>query len=362
MAKKAWKGETSGASPVPPCRALCQVPLHHVPAGTRPFMAVTWDGRGAARSFSLSGRVRRRRAEAEGQHGCRHTRLPAHQQISLWCLYYFLCLIFEKKKILIQRSSGPPAVSTMLPGKAEKRMASSVFITLVPPRREAATKDRPQTGLSPPVPEGTHRPRASPPQPPALPNGGEGRPWGPAREDDAGDEDPAATLCKRMRVQAEGEDGTCFWGGVFVGVVPQTPKPALDWIRLLGKGCVCSPSPGPYQLCLSPPAQPAFAFGAGRRALRQSIGVLLQGEKGGMGAGIALPTRRARLFLQKAALGPRQRPCLRPHQSSSSPKCPSPCPRRRWLRRCSSWTSQRLPPCRSAPRGAVTPTPQFPHP
>uniref|UniRef100_A0A8C3C9C8 Filamin binding LIM protein 1 n=1 Tax=Cairina moschata TaxID=8855 RepID=A0A8C3C9C8_CAIMO len=96
----------------------------------------------------------------------------------------------------------------MLPGKAEKRMASSVFITLVPPRREAATKDRPQTGLSPPVPEGTHRPRASPPQPPALPNGGEGRPWGPAREDDAAAEDPAATLCKRMRVQAEGEDGT----------------------------------------------------------------------------------------------------------------------------------------------------------
>ncbi|NWZ22944.1 FBLI1 protein, partial [Asarcornis scutulata] len=70
----------------------------------------------------------------------------------------------------------------MLPGKAEKRMASSVFITLVPPRREAATKDRPQTGLSPPVPEGTHRPRASPPQPPALPNGGEGRPAAAERQ------------------------------------------------------------------------------------------------------------------------------------------------------------------------------------
>eukprot|EP00075_Anas_platyrhynchos_P009980 XP_027299233.1 filamin-binding LIM protein 1 [Anas platyrhynchos] len=39
------------------------------------------------------------------------------------------------------------------------------------PRREAATKDRPQTGLSPPVPEGTHRPQASPLQPRALPNG-----------------------------------------------------------------------------------------------------------------------------------------------------------------------------------------------
>lgn len=61
-------------------------------------MAVTWDGCGAAHSFSLSGRVRRKRAEAEGQRGCRHTRQPAHRQISLWCLYYFLYLIFEKKK------------------------------------------------------------------------------------------------------------------------------------------------------------------------------------------------------------------------------------------------------------------------
>ncbi|KAI6073831.1 Filamin-binding LIM protein 1 [Aix galericulata] len=166
----------------------------------------------------------------------------------------------------------------MLPGKAEKRMASSVFITLVPPRREAATKDRPQTGLSPPVPEGTHRPRASPPQPPALPNGGEGRPWGPAREDDAGAEDPAATLCKRMRVQAEGEDGTCFWGGVFVGVVPQTPKPALDWIRLLGKGCVCSPSPGPYQLFVSScPAGVCF-WGWSASAAAERRGVIAGGE------------------------------------------------------------------------------------
>uniref|UniRef100_A0A8B9VSW2 Filamin binding LIM protein 1 n=1 Tax=Anas zonorhyncha TaxID=75864 RepID=A0A8B9VSW2_9AVES len=118
----------------------------------------------------------------------------------------------------------------MLPGKAEKRMASSVFITLVPPRREAATKDRPQTGLSPPVPEGTHRPQASPLQPRALPNGGEGRPWGPACEDDAGAEDPAATLCKRMRVQAEGGDGMCFWGGVFLGGRSSNPQssPGLD--------------------------------------------------------------------------------------------------------------------------------------
>uniref|UniRef100_A0A8B9C0J6 Filamin binding LIM protein 1 n=1 Tax=Anser brachyrhynchus TaxID=132585 RepID=A0A8B9C0J6_9AVES len=98
----------------------------------------------------------------------------------------------------------------MLPGKAEKRMASSVFITLVPPRREAATKERPQPGVSPPVPEGTHRPRASPPQPLALPNGGEGRPRGPAREDDAGAEDPAATLCKRMRVWRRPPSAPCL--------------------------------------------------------------------------------------------------------------------------------------------------------
>ncbi|XP_035423836.1 filamin-binding LIM protein 1 isoform X1 [Cygnus atratus] len=66
--------------------------------GTRPFIAVTWDGHGAARSFSLSGKARRRRVEAEGQRGCRHTKLQAHRQISLCCLYYFLCLVFEKKK------------------------------------------------------------------------------------------------------------------------------------------------------------------------------------------------------------------------------------------------------------------------
>ncbi|NXK50504.1 FBLI1 protein, partial [Chauna torquata] len=67
----------------------------------------------------------------------------------------------------------------MLPGKAEKRMASSVFITLVPPRRGAAAKERPQMGVSTAGPEGTHCPRASPPQPPVLPNGGEERPRAP---------------------------------------------------------------------------------------------------------------------------------------------------------------------------------------
>ncbi|NXD86526.1 FBLI1 protein, partial [Halcyon senegalensis] len=61
----------------------------------------------------------------------------------------------------------------MLPGKAEKRMASSVFITLVPPRREAAAKEstqkEPRSGGAE-VP-GTHHPWT-----PLLrvPNGGEG--------------------------------------------------------------------------------------------------------------------------------------------------------------------------------------------
>ncbi|NXL25143.1 FBLI1 protein, partial [Setophaga kirtlandii] len=67
----------------------------------------------------------------------------------------------------------------MLPGKAEKRIASSIFITLVPPRRDVATKEKTQRELQPGgagVP-GTHQPQIllSPPQ---LPNGGEGCPWG----------------------------------------------------------------------------------------------------------------------------------------------------------------------------------------
>ncbi|XP_053942094.1 filamin-binding LIM protein 1 [Cuculus canorus] len=69
--------------------------------------------------------------------------------------------------------SGPSAASAMLPGKAEKRIASSIFITLVPPRREAATKDE---ALREPQPDGAevlgaHRPRAPRSQHPVLPNG-----------------------------------------------------------------------------------------------------------------------------------------------------------------------------------------------
>ncbi|XP_042669096.1 filamin-binding LIM protein 1 isoform X2 [Centrocercus urophasianus] len=55
----------------------------------------------------------------------------------------------------------------MLPRKAEKRMTSSVFITLASPRREAAPREQPHAGLSPAVPEGSPHP----PTTPALPNG-----------------------------------------------------------------------------------------------------------------------------------------------------------------------------------------------
>ncbi|NXP55748.1 FBLI1 protein, partial [Heliornis fulica] len=62
----------------------------------------------------------------------------------------------------------------MLPGKAEKRIASSVFITLVPPRREAADKERSQreTWSGGDKVLGTHRPSIPALQHPVLPNGG----------------------------------------------------------------------------------------------------------------------------------------------------------------------------------------------
>ncbi|XP_010022008.1 PREDICTED: filamin-binding LIM protein 1, partial [Nestor notabilis] len=63
--------------------------------------------------------------------------------------------------------SGPSVVSAMLPGKAEKRMVSSVFITLVPPRREVATKEKTQRepqADGDKVP-GTHHPGPRPPSP-----------------------------------------------------------------------------------------------------------------------------------------------------------------------------------------------------
>ncbi|NXJ82242.1 FBLI1 protein, partial [Trogon melanurus] len=62
----------------------------------------------------------------------------------------------------------------MLPGKAEKRIASSVFITLVPPRREAAAGEK--TRREPEL-DGATAPRIPPPPPPTLPHGGESC-WG----------------------------------------------------------------------------------------------------------------------------------------------------------------------------------------
>nr|XP_041576319.1 filamin-binding LIM protein 1 isoform X2 [Taeniopygia guttata] len=55
--------------------------------------------------------------------------------------------------------------SAMLPGKAEKRIASSIFITLVPPRRDVATKEKTQLE---PQPE-THPVAPVPGSTPVLP-------------------------------------------------------------------------------------------------------------------------------------------------------------------------------------------------
>ncbi|NXB54097.1 FBLI1 protein, partial [Leucopsar rothschildi] len=69
----------------------------------------------------------------------------------------------------------------MLPRKAEKRIASSIFITLVPPQRDVATKEKTQRE---PQPDGAKVPGTHHPQillsAPTLPNGGEGCPWGAA--------------------------------------------------------------------------------------------------------------------------------------------------------------------------------------
>ncbi|NXS94366.1 FBLI1 protein, partial [Jacana jacana] len=56
-----------------------------------------------------------------------------------------------------------------MPGKAEKRMASSVFITLMPPRREVATKESTPRETQP---VGAEVPATRGPQTPTVPNGG----------------------------------------------------------------------------------------------------------------------------------------------------------------------------------------------
>ncbi|XP_069731060.1 filamin-binding LIM protein 1 [Phaenicophaeus curvirostris] len=69
--------------------------------------------------------------------------------------------------------SGLSAASAMLPGKAEKRIASSIFITLVPPRREVAPEEKSPREPQPDGAEvlGAHRPRVPQTQRPALSNG-----------------------------------------------------------------------------------------------------------------------------------------------------------------------------------------------
>lgn len=105
------------------------------------------------------------RLKDSGSH--RHTALLGRWHIPFCFLLFCFFLIFSSPKP--QPTSSPSAVSAMLPRKAEKRMTSSVFITLASPRREAAPSEQPHTGLSPAVPEGSPRP----PTTPALPNGGE---------------------------------------------------------------------------------------------------------------------------------------------------------------------------------------------
>lgn len=134
------------------------------PPGMRLFIAVTW-GRDARSLLPIQ--------EGEEEAGCsshRHTALLECWHISFCFLLsssFFFFLIFSPPKP--QPMSSPSAVSAMLPRKAEKRMASSVFITLASPRRETAPREQPQAGVSLAVPEGTPRP----PVTPALPNGGE---------------------------------------------------------------------------------------------------------------------------------------------------------------------------------------------
>ncbi|NXX99097.1 FBLI1 protein, partial [Centropus bengalensis] len=53
----------------------------------------------------------------------------------------------------------------MLPGKAEKRIASSVFITLVPPRREVPTKEQSHREM---LPDGAGDPGTRPPRTPHV--------------------------------------------------------------------------------------------------------------------------------------------------------------------------------------------------
>lgn len=229
----------------------------------------------------------------------------------------------------IEPRSGPPMASAMLPGKVEKRMASSIFITLVPPRREVATKDKPHQERQPDgaeVPSSRH-PQSPPPRPPALPNGGEGCTWRAGR----------MMMVLRMLWRYFAIGCVCRWGGMWglwggYSPNPCTP-PRVD--PAAGKGCVCSP----LLISVICPLQPRRRLLLGQVDERwcKAVGVLL--PQGFIGC-YCPPKPTVFGFLPQK---PTQRP---PHPSSSSPKRPNPCPLRRWVRRCSNWTSRNPAPSR----------------
>lgn len=145
---------------------------------------MTWDGH--AQSFCLSGRVRREEGWIRRAAQLQELPEPSRALLSL-----------SHHSPHTDPSCVPPTMSAMLPGKAEKRIASSVFITLVPPRREAAAKERTQReqqldGAEVPS---THHPHTSPAKPPELPNGGEGGPCERCWEDGDGAEDAVEEFC-----------------------------------------------------------------------------------------------------------------------------------------------------------------------
>uniref|UniRef100_A0A8C3URP9 Filamin binding LIM protein 1 n=1 Tax=Catharus ustulatus TaxID=91951 RepID=A0A8C3URP9_CATUS len=105
----------------------------------------------------------------------------------------------------------------MLPRKAEKRIASSIFITLTPPRRDVATKEKTQQELQPDgakVP-GTHHPQILL-SAPTLSSGGEGCPWGAASS--------RCALLQSWGVTVTG----CYCDGVVLDVTDPLNSPHLS--------------------------------------------------------------------------------------------------------------------------------------
>lgn len=205
MATEAGKWEILGAALLGPF-TLCP-PRHK----TIYCCDVGW-GRWFLLPFREGGGLRPKGSAAAGAAGA-----PAG-----FALFY---LIFPQT----EPRSGPSAASAMLPGKAEKRMASSVFITLVPPRREVVTKDKPHRE---PQPDGaevlsSRHPQTPPPWTPALPNGGEGCPRGAGR----------MMMVLRMPRRYFAIGCVCRWGEMWVlgGIIPQIPASPPGRIRLWGR-------------------------------------------------------------------------------------------------------------------------------